>query len=72
MLPMLNSEPLKGYRERIHARDPKRAHQLAQFAVNFANDRCGWAGWGMGGAAAWLPPGMRGSLPPCGYVALTF
>ncbi|PRW33321.1 cyclin-T1-3-like isoform X1 isoform A [Chlorella sorokiniana] len=35
---MLASEPLRSHRERIHCTDPKRAHHLAQFPINFAND----------------------------------
>ena len=36
---MLATEPLKSHRERINQVDSKRAHQIAQFSVNFANDR---------------------------------
>ncbi|EFN52825.1 hypothetical protein CHLNCDRAFT_138256 [Chlorella variabilis] len=37
-LAMLSSEPLKSHREALLARDPKKAHLLAQFAINFVTD----------------------------------
>lgn len=50
LLTMLSSEPLKGHRERIEARDPKRAYQLKQFPMNFARDR-----WGLNEVLRWAP-----------------